>query len=76
MDRGFDFWFGFGSAGQGATSAYWGNDRINDHFLRNGRWEKREGYCTDIYFREAKEFIIRAQNISTQVGKRLRVPTT
>jgi arylsulfatase A-like enzyme len=61
MDRGFDFWFGFGSGGQGATSDYWGNDRVNDHFLRNGKWEKREGYCTDIYFEEAKQFIGRAQ---------------
>jgi arylsulfatase A-like enzyme len=61
VDRGFDFWFGFGSGGQGATSDYWGNDRVNDHFLRNGKWEKLEGYCTDIYFEEAKQFIGRAQ---------------
>ena len=61
MDRGFDFWFGLGSGGQAATSDYWGNDRVNDHFLRNDIWEKREGYCTDIYFEEAKKFIKGAQ---------------
>ena len=61
MDRGFDFWFGFGNSGQGAVSDYWGNDRINDHFLRNGKWEKREGFCTDIYFDEARKFITRTQ---------------
>ncbi|MFZ9935666.1 MAG: arylsulfatase [Luteolibacter sp.] len=60
-DRGFDFWFGLGNAGQGATSDYWGNDRVNDHFLHNGRWEQRNGYCTDIYFEEATKFMGRAQ---------------
>ncbi len=35
---------------------------FNPVLSRNGKWEKTEGYCTDIYFREAMAFMTRAAN--------------
>ncbi len=57
MDRGFDQWVGLGDGGIGTASDYWGNDKMNDHYLRNGKWEAFEGYSTDIFFEEAMNFI-------------------
>ena len=57
IDRGFDQWVGHGDGGTGTASDYWGNDKMNDSYMRNGAWEKFEGFCTDIYFDEAISFI-------------------
>jgi arylsulfatase A-like enzyme len=57
IDRGFDQWVGHGDGGTGTASDYWGNDKMNDSYMRNGVWEKFEGFCTDIYFNEAINFI-------------------
>ena len=57
IDRGFDQWVGHGDGGTGTASDYWGNDKMNDSYMRNGAWEKFEGFCTDIYFNEAINFI-------------------
>ncbi len=57
IDRGFDQWVGHGDGGTGTASDYWGNDKMNDSYMRNGNWEKFEGFCTDIYFDEAINFI-------------------
>ena len=57
IDRGFDQWVGHGDGGTGTASDYWGNDKMNDSYMRNGTWEKFEGFCTDIYFDEAINFI-------------------
>ena len=62
IDRGFDEWVGHGDGGTGTTTDYWGNDKLNDTYLRNGRWEKFEGFSTDIYFNEAMRFIRRAKD--------------
>ncbi len=59
IDRGFDYWVGHGDGGTGTANDYWGNDKMNDTYLRNGEWEKFEGFSTDIYFDEAIEFIKR-----------------
>lgn len=53
IDRGFDQWVGHGDGGTGTASDYWGNDKMNDSYMRNGKWEKFEGFCTDVYFNEA-----------------------
>ncbi|MBM4019728.1 MAG: arylsulfatase, partial [Planctomycetes bacterium] len=39
----------------GITSAAdaWGNDYFDDQYLHNGRLRRYEGYCTDVWFREA-----------------------
>lgn len=57
MDRGFDYWLGHGDGGIGTASDYWGNDKMNDSYMRNGKWEKFEGFSTDIFFNEAIHFI-------------------
>ncbi len=58
-DRGFDEWLGHGDGGTGCTTDYWGNDRVNDHYLHNGAWEAapRTGYETDVFFEAATQFI-------------------
>ena len=57
IDRGFDQWVGHGDGGTGTASDYWGNDKMNDTYWRNGKWEKFTGFCTDIYFNETIKFI-------------------
>jgi len=57
QDRGFQDVLIHGGAGVGQNPDYWGNTYFDDHFRRNGTWEKFEGYCTDIWFREATRFI-------------------
>lgn len=59
IDRGFDEWLGHGDGGTGCTTDFWGNDRVNDRYIRNGRWEDqpRAGYETDVFFGAAMEFI-------------------
>ena len=43
----------------GITSAadYWGNDYFDDTYFHNGKPEKYEGYCNDVWFREAMNWI-------------------
>ena len=57
QDRGFQdaVWHRCGGIGQ--ASDYFGNDYFDDTYERNGRFEKFEGYCTDVFFREAMRFV-------------------
>ncbi|MDF7824773.1 arylsulfatase [Pontiellaceae bacterium B12227] len=57
QDRGFQdvLWHRCGGIGQ--ASDYWGNDYFDDTYERNGVFEKFEGYCTDVWFREGMRFI-------------------
>ena len=57
QDYGFQdvVWFRCGGIGQ--VSDYWGNDYFDDTYERNGKLEKFEGYCTDVWFREATRFV-------------------
>ena len=59
IDRGFDEWLGHGDGGTGCTTDYWGNDRVNDRYIHNGRWEDkpRAGYECDMFFDAAMQFI-------------------
>jgi len=43
----------------GITSAadYWGNDYFDDTYYHNGRLEKYEGYCNDVWFRQAMKWM-------------------
>ena len=43
--------------GIGQASDYWGNDYFDDTYERNGKFEKFEGYCTDVWFRESLRFV-------------------
>jgi arylsulfatase A-like enzyme len=43
----------------GITSAadYWGNDYFDDTYFHNGKLQKYEGYCNDVWFREATKWM-------------------
>ena len=57
QDRGFSDVLIHGGGGVGQTPDYWGNTYFDDTYYRNGRPEKFTGYCTDIWFDAAMEFI-------------------
>ena len=57
QDQGFDETFYNGGGGVGQTPDYFGNDYFDDTYFRNGKPEKAQGYCTDVWFREAISFI-------------------
>ncbi len=57
QDRGFGdvVWHRCGGVGQ--ASDFWGNDYFDDTYERNGKFEKFEGYCTDVWFEESMRFV-------------------
>jgi arylsulfatase A-like enzyme len=57
QDRGFQDVVWHRGGGIGQASDYWGNDYFDDTYERNGKFEKFEGYCTDVWFREGLRFI-------------------
>ncbi|EDM29593.1 N-acetylgalactosamine-4-sulfatase precursor [Lentisphaera araneosa HTCC2155] len=57
QDRGFDQVVIHGAGGIHQTPDYFGNDYFDDTYLVNGKWKKFEGYCTDIWFDQAIDFI-------------------
>jgi arylsulfatase A-like enzyme len=57
QDRGFDDVIIHGGGGIGQTNDYWGNDYFDDTYSVNGEFRKFDGYCTDVWFREAITFI-------------------
>jgi arylsulfatase A-like enzyme len=36
---------------------YWGNDYFDDTYKVNGAWRKFDGYCTDVWFEQAIQYI-------------------
>lgn len=56
-DRGFQYTLIHRGGGVGQTPDYWNNDYFDDTYWRNGVPEKFTGYCTDIWFREAMQYI-------------------
>lgn len=59
QDKGFQTAFYHGGGGVGQTPDYWGNKYQDDSYFRNGTPEKATGYCTDVWFGAAREFISR-----------------
>lgn len=57
QDRGFDETYCFGGGGVGQTPDYWNNAYFNDHYFHNGKVEPAEGFCTDVFFDRAIQFI-------------------
>lgn len=57
QDRGFEESIWFPSSHIGSVSDFWGNDYFDDTYWHNGTQMKFEGYCTDVFFDKAKEFI-------------------
>ena len=56
-DRGFQEVVRHGGGGVGQTPDYWNNAYFDDTYFHNGKPQKYKGYCTDIFFSEAKRFI-------------------
>ena len=57
MDRGFQKWLGQGDGGTGTGPDYWGNDRVNDTYIRDGKNEQIDGWAPDVFYDEAIRFI-------------------
>lgn len=61
-NRGFDETYIHGAGGIGQTYAGScgdapGNSNINPALWHNGKWEKTQGYCTDLFFGQAETWI-------------------
>lgn len=57
QDRGFDETLVHGGGGIWQTPDHFGNDYFDDTYLHNGKPEKYEGFCTDVFFDSAQKFI-------------------
>jgi arylsulfatase A-like enzyme len=57
QDRGFHEVLTHGGGGIGNTPDFWGNNYFDDTLLHNGKLEKVHGYCTDVFFQAALQFI-------------------
>ena len=57
QDRGFQEVVIHGGGGIGQTPDFWGNDYFDDTYWHNGELEKQSGYCTDVFFDHALNFI-------------------
>lgn len=56
-DRGFEETVWFPSSHINSVPDYWENDYFDDTYIHNGRRQKYEGYCTDVFFDEAIDWI-------------------
>ena len=61
-DRGFHEVVRHGGGGVGQGPDYWGNDYFDDTYWHNGELEKYNGYCTDVFFQNAMQFIEKNQD--------------
>jgi len=64
-DQGFENVLMHGGGGVVQTPDWFGNDYFDDTYFRNGKPEKKTGFCTDVWFDEAMKFIVQ----SKQSGK-------
>ena len=62
QDRGFDKVVTHGGGGISQTPDFWGNDYFDDTYKENGKNKEFKGYCTDVFFHEAIEFIKKNKN--------------
>jgi arylsulfatase len=63
-DRGFDEAIWFPSSHIGSVPDNWNNDYFDDTYRYNGKREKLDGYCTDVFFREAMHWIEQSADTS------------
>jgi len=61
-DRGFDEVFRIGGGSLGQVADYWANGLWDGHYLHNGVWEQTKGFCTDVQFDAALNFIEEAKS--------------
>lgn len=57
QNRGFQSVFAHGGGGVGQMPDFWDNDYFDDTYFRNGKSEKTTGYCSDVWFDAALNFI-------------------
>lgn len=62
QDRGFKNAVYHGGGGVQQTPDLWNNDYFDDTYFRNGKPEKFEGYCTDVWFNEAISYINKSKD--------------
>lgn len=60
--RGFQHTVMHGGGGVQQTPDYWDNDYFDDTYFKNGKPTKYKGYCTDVFFGEAINFIQNNKN--------------
>jgi arylsulfatase B len=56
-DRGFTEVYRHGGGGVGQTPDLWDNSYFDGSYYHNGRVVAAKGFCTDVFFSEAKRFI-------------------
>ena len=56
-DRGFQEVYRHGGGGVGQTPDLWDNAYFDGHYFHNGEVEAAEGFCTDVFFEAAANFI-------------------
>jgi arylsulfatase A-like enzyme len=56
-DRGFEEAVWFPSSHIGSAPDAWNNDYFNDRYRHNDKLEQYSGYCTDVFFGQAKSWI-------------------
>ena len=56
-DRGYTHVLRHGGGGVGQTPDFWDNAYFDDTYFLNGTPTKFKGYCTDVFFENAKQFI-------------------
>ena len=61
-DRGFTEVMRHGGGGVGQTPDFWDNAYFDGSYWHNGKPEAADGYCTDVWFNYAKQFIADSQS--------------
>jgi arylsulfatase A-like enzyme len=59
QDQGFEHVLWHHAGGLGNAPDHWGNDYFDDTYVAGDQPRRFEGYCTDVWFREAADFISR-----------------
>lgn len=62
LERGFHEALHHGGGGIGQTPDYWGNDYFDDTYWLGGEPKKYDGYCTDVFFDWALDFVSRQKD--------------
>ena len=57
QDRGFDEVFVHGGGGVGQMEDYYGNSLFDTTFIHNGKVSPSKGYCTDVLFDRAMDYV-------------------
>ncbi len=59
-DRGFEEVYRHGGGGVGQTPDVWDNAYFDGSYFHNGKIESAKGFCTDVFFEQANQFIRRS----------------